>query len=169
MGAIAGGFRTYPGAGRSTHPHVSFAVRGANDAFVVGNHSPEHPHGKGSPLARLCGLDAHILLRGVDHANDTMLHLVEYRADSSGKEWTNQGAPVTIDGERRRVTFEDLEGVGADFIEIGAHFAATGAERRTQLGSCQVSLVGVQALVDRAVDWMTFHRARPERHPEMDR
>ena len=158
MGVIAEGFRNYSGVRRSGHPQVSFAARGPNAALVVDDHSFDHPLGDCSPLGRLYEFDGHILLLGVGHGNNTMLHLAEYRADYQGKEWVTQGAPVMVDGERRWVTFEDLEGDDADFVEIGEAFAESAAERRCPVGSGEGRLMGVRDLVDFAADWMTSHR-----------
>jgi aminoglycoside 3-N-acetyltransferase len=158
MGVIAEGFRKYPGVRRSGHPQESFAARGPNAAVVVDNHSLDHGLGEGSPLARLYDLDGQILLLGVGHANNTTLHLAEYRADYPGKEWVTQGAPVMVGGGRRWVTFEDLEGASDDFVEIGEAFAATGAELRGSVGSGEGRLMGVRNLVDFAAEWMTSHR-----------
>ena len=58
---------------------------GPNTGAVVADHSLDHPLGERSPLARLYDLDGHILLLGVGHANNTSLHLAEYRADYPGK------------------------------------------------------------------------------------
>lgn len=158
MGVIAEGFRTYPGVRRSRHPQGSFAACGPNAGLVVGSHSLDHGLGDASPLGRLYDLDGSILLLGVGHANNTTLHLAEYRADYPGKEWVTQGAPVMVDGERRWVTFEDLEGNSDDFEEIGEAFAASGLERRGPVGSGTGRLMGVRELVDFAADWMTTHR-----------
>lgn len=162
MGVIAEGFRNYPGVRRSGHPQVSFAARGPNAELVADDHSFDHPLGDGSPLARLYDLDGQILLLGVGHANNTTLHLAEYRADYPGKEWVTQGAPVIVDGERRWVMFEDLEGDDADFVEIGEAFAESGAERRRPIGSGEGRLMGVRDLVDFASHWMTSYRGN---HP----
>jgi aminoglycoside 3-N-acetyltransferase len=102
-------------------------------------------------------------LLGVGHTNNTALHFAEYRADYPGKEWTIQGAPVTVDGVRRWVTFEDLEGDDSDFAEIGTAFAASRAEQEGRVGSGPARLMGMQDLVDFGVAWMAAHRTGPPR------
>ncbi|MEA3511824.1 MAG: AAC(3) family N-acetyltransferase [Actinomycetota bacterium] len=158
MGAIADGFRHYPAVRRSSHPQVSFAACGPNADLVIADHPLNRPLGEGSPLARLYELDGQILLLGVGHANNTSMHLAEYRANYPGKEWVIQGAPVTVGGERRWVSFTDLDGDDGDFTDIGDAFTDTGVERRGRVGSGEARLMSARDLVDFAADWMTRHR-----------
>src|SRR6478672_6373319 len=130
MGIIAETFRKQLGAQRSGHPHVSFAARRPQAAFITANHPLTPILGEESPVVRVYALDGWVLLLGVDHGNNTSLHLAEYRAAYPGKRSLRRGAPVLRDGRRAWVEFDDLYIDDADFAQIGAGFAReTGLQR----------------------------------------
>jgi aminoglycoside 3-N-acetyltransferase len=135
MGAIVECFRHLEGARRSDHPQVSFAAYGRNRDDVVGSHDLDFGLGEGSPLARLYELDAWVLLLGVGHANNTSIHLAEYRAEYRNKRWFTQHAPIFVDGERRWIAFDDLDPDASDFSSFGEEFAKTGDEIVGTVGS----------------------------------
>jgi aminoglycoside 3-N-acetyltransferase len=166
MGSIADTLHRLPGTVRSSHPCVSHMGNGPHAARITADHALAHGLGEGSPLARLYELDAKVLLLGVGHANNTSLHLAEYRADWPGKRSIVQGSPVLVDGERRWVTYEDLDGDTDDFEAVGAAFAAGGGERSGPVGSGTGRLMRQRALVDFATTWFTAHRDAEPRAAE---
>ena len=158
MGAIPECFRHVEGVRRSDHPVVSAAALGPNADFIVSGHELAYGLGESSPQARLYDLDGWVLLLGVTHANNTSLHLSEYRADYPDKPWTTNGSPVMVDGERRWVTYDDLEEGSDEFERIGEDFAATGLEKRGPVGAGVARLCRVREVVDFGVTWMERHR-----------
>ncbi len=158
MGAVVECFRHSPATMRSEHPTESFAAMGPLADQIVAGHRFEDGLGESSPLAKLYELDAHVLLLGVGHENNTSLHLAEHRADWQPKVRAQIGAPMMVNGERRWVTADVLEPNEDDFDQIGAALAATDIESVGSVGTGTGRLMRVRAVVDFAADWMTQHR-----------
>lgn len=158
MGTVAETFRKHPGALRSPHPHVSFAALGPNAERIAREHPVGDMFGERSPLARLYELDAHVLLAGVGHGNNTSIHLGETRARFPSKRRAEEGAPMLVDGKRRWVKFEDFSPKDDDFPLLGDDFALTGKERRGPLGWGEGRCMRVRDIVDFAERWIANHR-----------
>jgi aminoglycoside 3-N-acetyltransferase len=160
MGAVVECFRHVPSARRSSHPTASVVAAGPNAASIVDDHSLAYGLGEQSPLARLYDLDAYVLLLGVSHANNTSLHLAEYRTSLATKRWTSTSSPVIVDGERRWVSYEDLETDDRDFERLGRDFAASGGEADGAVGAGTGRLMRQRQIVDYAITWIDQHRTR---------
>lgn len=156
MGAIVDCFRGLPGVQRSNHPTVSAAAVGPNASALVEAHELNDRFGETSPQGRLYALDGHVLLLGVDHGNNTSLHLSEAR--SGLPELVTDGAPVVIDGQRQWVEVTHLDDDADDFAAIGDAFAAAGMERRGKVGVGVARLCRSRDVVDFGVNWMRANR-----------
>lgn len=159
MGLIPETFRKQEGVVRSGHPQTSFAARGSQAAFVTEDHALTSSMGEQSPLARIYDLEGWVLLLGVGHANNTSLHLAEYRANWPGKNDMRLGAPIYVEGQREWVWFYDVDGDDSDFAVLGTDFERhTAVTRRGIVGCAEAILFPQRALVDYAVEWMEHHR-----------
>jgi aminoglycoside 3-N-acetyltransferase len=162
MGQIVECFRHHPRTVRSAHPTLSFAACGVHAHEIVDGHPLTPALGDESPLGRCYDLGAQVLLLGVGHDNDTSLHLAEHRTTWPGRAEVAEGAPLVVDGERRWVTYHDLDYDSSDFGLIGEalRVAHPGMERVGAVGAGTARLVDQRALVDFAVGWLHDHRGR---------
>ena len=152
MGAVVESFLLQRDVVRSAHPLYSFAARGANAQRITAEHESANGLGRG-PLEEVYDLDGRVLLLGVPHANNTSLHLAEFRAGTRPRLLTS--APLVVDGRREWLTFEDFDGDSDVFDALGADFARdTGAERTGTVGRATARLMPQRALVDYGIEWL---------------
>ena len=158
MGVVPELFRTWPGVIRSGHPGFSLAARGPNASYLTADHALEEDAGDRSPLGKLYELDGHVLLLGVEHWNNTSLHLAEFRANYRGKRSLRSGCAMLVDGQRQWVAYETLETNPDDFGEIGKAFDAAHNIPVQHINNAEMRFFRQRLVVDFAVQWMEQHR-----------
>ncbi len=158
MGAVPELFRTWPGAMRSRHPDSSLAAIGPNAAFLTEDHALEELAGNRSPLGRLYELDGHVLLLGVEHWNNTSLHLAEFRAKYPGKRTETTGSAMLVNGKRTWVTYEVNVEKPDEFGAIGTAFDKAHTISIQKIANADVRFFKQRLVVDFAIKWLEQNR-----------
>lgn len=158
IGVVPELFRTWPGTVRSAHPAFSLTARGPNAGYLVADHALNELAGDRSPFGRLYELDGHVLLLGVEHGDNSSLHLAEFRVNFPGKRNEPTGSAMLVNGQRQWVTYEVAEESPEDFGEIGGAFDAAHQVVVWQINDAPVRFFRQRLVVDFAVEWIKVHR-----------
>lgn len=158
MGVIVETFRKWPKVIRSSHPVSSFAAWGKYSKFITKDHELTVDLGEDSPLARIYDLDGKVLLVGVSHANNTSLHLAEYRSVYSGKQYYPNGTAMLINNKRKWKVWEELNHNSDDFKQLGIDFESIINYVPGKVGLTKSRLISQRNIIDFAVEWFKKNR-----------
>ena len=161
MGRIVENFRNWPGVLRSNHPVSSFAAWGKHAKFIIENHDLTGDLGEGSPISRLYELDGQILLVGVNHENNSSIHLAEYRSDFPGKKYIRTGSALLVNNQRKWVEWDELDIDSDDFAQLGEDFESKINYKPDKIGLADSRLIPIRAIVDFGVEWLKQNRKVP--------
>ncbi|MGK5632233.1 aminoglycoside 3-N-acetyltransferase [Streptomyces sp. URMC 123] len=166
-GRLPEALRHWPGAVRSRHPDAGFVAVGAAAEELMADQPWDHPHGPGSPLARLVERGGRVLLLGAPLDTITLLHHAEALAEAPGKRFVEYEQPILVEGRRvwRRFTDIDTEDEAFDyssvvpegewpFTVIGRDMLAAGIGTRGRVGAAESHLFDARAVVDFGVAWI---------------
>jgi aminoglycoside 3-N-acetyltransferase len=165
-GQLAEAVRTWPGAVRSGHPHLSFAAVGRRAAHLMAHHDLSESLGPGSPLGRLVEVDARVLLIGVGFERATILHLAEYGLpDPVMVDRTCAVADTIAAGGTRWITYSSRRLYSGDLANLGRGFSAPGTVREHSVGAARGRLFSARAAVSFASAWLSANRSPASRRP----
>ena len=145
MGIVAETFWRLPGVLRSNHPSSAFASQGPLAAAITATHPLFDPQGLASPIGKVYQLDGWVLLLGVDHSENTTIHLAETLSNVPYrivKRW-----PVLEDGVERWVEAAEIDHCCQNFVKLGLHLAQAGALITGAVGGATGQLMRSRAVV----------------------
>src|SRR6185503_17598020 len=147
----------------SVHPQSSFAALGPLAADLMAGHDPTCHYGERSPLARLAGRSAKVLLLGVSYEVCTAFHLAEYRVPQPPRRRYECVVAGPGGAGRRWFRYEDVVLDDTDFAVLGGALEASDIGPRVvragAVGRAPCRLLLLREAVAFAADWIRANRA----------
>ncbi len=157
MGRIAEAFRSFPGTMRSDNPVVSFCANGRHAGHITGYHPIDDHFGIKTPLGKMYGLGARVLLLGVGYDSCTAFHLAETMVGNAPL-GEKSGSAVMDGGKRKWVEFRVIEYESDDFPALGEAFERKNKVMKGKVGNADCTLLDMKESVDFAVGWLGENR-----------
>jgi aminoglycoside 3-N-acetyltransferase len=145
-GAITEALRRRRDALRSQQPTHPWSGIGPAAREVLDGHEHATPFGRGSPIWRLWERDARVLLLGVDHRANSMIHVAEESLDLPYLAQTRVAKLLRPDGSTDEVTVR-RPGHSGGFNKVDPPLRAAGKVRETTVGQANLTLLGGHDLV----------------------
>jgi aminoglycoside N3'-acetyltransferase len=144
LGAVPGLFWRLPGVQRSRH-FAAFAAIGPEAERIVSAPLTLPPHAPGSPISVVHQLDGQVLLLGVEHDCNSMMHLAEIVG----------GAPYRVprhytelrDGRPARVDYGENDHCCQRFVLAGEWLKAEGLQSEGRVGYAEARLAYARDIV----------------------
>ena len=147
MGIVADRFWRREGVLRSDSPHA-FAAAGPKAEEIVAPHPIDFPHGLDSPVGRAYERDAQVLLLGVGHGEDTMVHLAE--AIAGVRYRLEKTLTVLRDGAPQKLEYREIDHCCERFSQLDEWLDERGLQRRGTVGHAEARLVRSRDVVEEA-------------------
>lgn len=145
MGVLADTFWRMPGVLRSDSPHA-FAAIGPAAAQITAPHPIDIPHGLNSPAGRVYELDGQVLLLGVDHSNNTTVHLCEYMAGVRYRIQKSQA--IWKDGRLARLDYAEIDHCCQNFNLAEGWLEERNLQRKGIVGYAEARLMRSRDIVE---------------------
>lgn len=149
LGVVADTFWRLPGALRSDHVHA-FAAAGPEAARITSDPLPLPPHIPQSPVGRVHDLDGQVLLLGVDHDADSMLHLAELLAGVPYR--VPKHCTVLQDGRPIRIDYRENDHCCARFCFADEWLRALDLQSEGRVGHAHARLARARDIVGVALE-----------------
>ena len=149
QGLLPETFRRRPGAVRSLSPTHCLAARGPGaDEFLAGHEKCQVSVGHGTPFEKFLEWGGQILLLGVTHACNTMLHYVE---NTSGAPTLSRElfTPTVMDaaGQAHTVpTYPHMPGLRRRYERVEPELMAAGIQVNGRVGLADARLIDARAM-----------------------